>query len=257
MATITLRIDDPTRDQLQSMADGQGVSLSELLRLAIDGLFDRDDRESPRRSVVPESLSAVDRRQLALLHRILARLVEDQTEDERLGHDGDTNYQLDRAEALEEGWTIEYDTEFYGMEPELSRRDCGLVMDILDMFRVMKHSIEATTAPIPEETATMLSFSGFDLNDDFESRLLGYARSLIADGKWQELTDVFSDKNDRGNSHAPLLGAYRRMLGAYEPIWQSIVRRDGRKGYLLTVGELQQVADAAVHPENRARRAGR
>lgn len=40
-------------------------------------------------TVVPVSLSAIDRKQLALLHRILARLVKDQADDERLGHDGD------------------------------------------------------------------------------------------------------------------------------------------------------------------------
>src|SRR5262245_15886667 len=105
MATITLRVDDQVRDHLQDVADGRGISLSDLLRSLIDGLFDRDDREedTPRRRVVPESLSATDRKTLALLHRILARLVEDREDDERLGHDGDTRYQLDRAQALEEG----------------------------------------------------------------------------------------------------------------------------------------------------------
>lgn len=252
MATITLRVDDPVRDQLQAMAEGRGISVSDLLRSLIDGLFDRDDREEPRRRVVPESMTAVDRKQLALLHKILARLVEEKSEDERLGYDGDTAYQLDRAEVLEEGWTKEYDMEFYAMEPELTRRDCGLVMDLLDMFRVLKYSVEDVADQLSDDEVRTLTFRGFDLNDEFESRLLAYARWLVSDGeRWQEQADVFSEKNDRGNSHMPWLGRYQRMLEVYEPIWQAVVRRGGRRRNLLTADELRQVATAAVHPSNR------
>lgn len=255
MATLTLRVEDPVRDQLQAMAEGRGISVSDLLRSLIDGLFDRDDREEPRRRVVPESLTSVDRKQLSLLHKILARLVDDKADDERLGYDGDTAYQLDRAQALEEGWTKEYDMEFYAMEPELSRRDCGLVMDLLDMFRILKYSIEQLPSQLSEDEVLTLSFRGFDLNDEFESRLLGYARWLVADGdRWQEQAEAFSDRNDRGNSHMPCLGMYQRMLEAYEPIWRSAARRTGRRRDLLTAEELQQIAAAAFHPSKRAGR---
>lgn len=252
MATITLRLDDGVRDQLQSMADGRGLSLSDLIRDAIDGLFDQGDREAPRRAVVPESISPIHRRQLALLHRILARLVEGQTTDERLEHDGDTAYQLDRAEALEEGWTNEYDMEFYATEPELSRRDCGLVMDLLDMFRVLRASLERTPEEVEDEVVRMLVFHGFDVQDEVEVRFLSYARSLIARGKWTEFADVFSSDNDFGNSHAPWLATYKRIYAEYEPIWHTIVRRAGRD-YLLSADELRRVAEAAVHPDNRQR----
>lgn len=255
MATITLRVDDPVRDQLQAMAEGRGVSVSDLLRSLIDGLFDRDDRDEPRRRVVLESLTAVDRKQLALLHKILARLVEERTDDERLGYDGDTAYQLDRAQALEEGWTKEYDMEFYAMEPELSRRDCGMVMDLLDMFRILKHSVEQVAGQLTDDEVRTLTFRGFDLSDDFESQLLGYARWLVSDGdRWQEQAEVFSDQNDRGNSHMPWLGMYQRMLETYGPIWRSVIRRGGRRRDLLTADELRQVAAAAVHPSNRTGR---
>ncbi|MEU4391419.1 YfbU family protein [Kribbella sp. NPDC023855] len=79
-----------------------------------------------------------------------------------------------------------------------------------------------------------------------------YARWLVSNGKWQQHTDVFSRANDRGNSHSPRLGAYRRMLEAYEPIWRGVVRRGGRTDYLLTADELRQVAAAALHPSRRA-----
>jgi uncharacterized protein YfbU (UPF0304 family) len=255
MATITLRVDDPVRDQLQAMAESRGVSVSDLVRSVIDGLFDRDDRDEPRRHVVPESMTAVDRKQLALLHKILARLVEDRTDDDRLGEDGDTSYQLDRAEVLEEGWTKEYDLEFYVMQPELSRRDCGLVMDLLDMFRVLKVSAEKVADELSADDLGLLEFRGFDVNDAVERRLRAYARWLVSDGeRWQEQAEVFSQDNDRGNSGSPRLGSYRRMLEAYEPIWSGIVHRRGRRDYLLTADELRQVAEAAAHPSNRTGR---
>jgi uncharacterized protein len=255
MATITLRIDDPIRDQLQAMAEGRGISVSDLLRSLIDGLFDRGDRDESRRRVVPEGMTAVDRKQLALLHRILARLVEETTDDERLGQDGDTAYQLDRAQSLEEGWTKEYDMEFYAMEPELSRRDCGLVMDLLDMFRILKSSVEQASGNLSDDDVRTLTFHGFDLSDDFEGRLLGYACWLVSEGdRWQEQADVFSDQNDGGNSHMPLLATYRRMLEVYEPIWRSVIHRAGRTRTLLTAEELRQVATAAAHPSNRTGR---
>lgn len=252
MATITLRVEDHVRDQLQDVADGKGLTLSELLRSLIDGQFDREDREEPRRRIVPESMTAVDRKQLALLHKILARLVEDKKDDDRLGFDGDTSYQLDRAQSLEEGWTREYDMEFYAMEPELSRRDCGLVMDILDMFRILKYSAEKTArVELTEEEIDTLTFHGFDLNDALEGRLLVYARWLVSDGdRWQEQANLFSERHDRGNSHMPLLGAYQRMLAVYEPIWRSIVHRAAGRDYLLSPDELRQVAAAATHPSH-------
>lgn len=251
MATITLRVDDAVRDQLQAVAEGRGVSVSDVLRTLIDGLFDRTDRESRRRPVVPESMTAVDRKQLAMLHKILARLVEEQVDDDRLGEEGDTRYQLDRAQALEKGWTSEYDMEFYALEPELPRRDCGLVMDILDMFRVLKVSIAKVGDQLSKEDVSMLTFHGFDLSDDVEGPILGYARWLVSDGeRWQEQAHVFSSDNDWGNSHMTCLPAYRRMLTVYEPIWRRVVSRHER-GAHLTIEELRKVAAAAVHPSHR------
>lgn len=252
MATLTMRIDDAVRDQIQEMAEGQGISVSDLVRSQIDRLLDQGNRDEPRRRIVPESMTAVDRKQLSLLHKILARLVEENPADERLGHDGDTAYQLDRAQTLEEGWTTEYDMEFYAMEPELSRRDCGLVMDLLDMFRTLKYSAEQVMEQLSEQEAWTLTFRGFDLSDAVEGRLLGYARWLVSDGKrWQEHAEVFSAKKDWGNSHMSWLGSYQRMLEAYEPIWRSVVRRQGRSRDLLTADELRQVAAAATCPGTR------
>ncbi len=113
MAMITFRIDDSVRDQLHDLAEGRGVSVSDVLRSLIVGVLDEGEGSGPSRYVVPESMTVVERRQ------------------------------LDRAQALEEGWTKEYGVEFDAMQSELSRRDCGLVMDILDMFRVLQDSVAA------------------------------------------------------------------------------------------------------------------
>lgn len=256
MATLTLRVEDGVRDRLQSLADGNGVNVSDLLREAIDDLLG-NGRDAPPTSAVPESISLVDRRQLVLLHRILARLVQDQTADVRLEYDGDTKYQLDRADVLEHGWTGEYNIEFIATEPEMSRRDCGTVMDILDMFRVIRSSVAELPETLVDDQAAVLKFHGFDSNDQREVRYLTYAHALIRDGKWTDLADVFSDAHDNGNSHAPLLSAYERMLAVFQPLWAEIVRRGGRRGFVLNAEELQQIANAAVHPENRRRRGGR
>lgn len=60
-------LEDPVRAEFQAMAEGRGVSVSDHLRSPIDGLFDRTDRAEPRRRVVPESLTSVDRGQPAPL----------------------------------------------------------------------------------------------------------------------------------------------------------------------------------------------
>ncbi len=250
MATLTVRVEDHVRDQLQAVADGRGVSVSDVLRSLIESLFDRTDRGVSRPAAVPESLTMTQRRTLSLLHRILARLIdEDATGDDRLGEDGDTDYQLDRAQALEHGWAAEYDMEFIAIRPELSRRECGLVMDILDMFRVLRASTDRVAEqPGSDELAPeqlgWLTFRGFDLNDDMEGRMLTYARALVSGDRWTELADAFSADHDRGNSHHRLLPTYQRMLGVFDPIWQTVVHR-GRSDYLLTAQELAQVAAAA------------
>ena len=141
--------------------------------------------------------------------------------------------------------------EFYAMEPELSRRDCGLVMDLLDMFRILKYSVEQNPGVLSDNEVRALTFRGFDLNDEFEGRLLGYARWLVSEeDRWHEQSDTFSELNDRGNSHMPWLAAYQRMLKVYEPIWRGVLRRGGRS-FLLDIDELREVAAAATHPSHR------
>lgn len=249
MPTITLRLDDDTKAELEALARGRGQSLSDLIRASLDGLLLRTDDEE-RLDISPSSITAVERQQLALLHRILARVVGDDNDV-----DGDKAYQLERAAVLENGFTREYSTEFSGIYPELSPRDGEFVVDVLDLFRIATYSIEKLksdgTEP-SEELIRNLRFDGFDLNDSREGHMLSYARYLVSEERWSELQYAFSDENDRGNSHALLADMYQRMLDEHATI-KAEKRRDrgGRDSYLLTIDELQRLTDAQTHPDNR------
>jgi hypothetical protein len=135
MPTITLRLDDATKEELEALARSRGQSLSDLIRSALDGLLMRN-KDEDRLDITPRSLTAVERQQLALLHRILARVVGDDNDV-----DGDKAYQLERAQVLEEGFVGEYSMEFCGISPELSARDSKFVVDVLDLFRIVTFSI--------------------------------------------------------------------------------------------------------------------
>jgi uncharacterized protein len=243
MATITMRIDDRTRDQVEAMARARGISVSELLRSAIDDLLGREV-DVPRADV-PTSLTMVERRLLAMQHEILSRL------------DRDDKYEVARRnrriEALEGGFTAEYSDEFGALEPEMSRRDCALVWEILDMFLMLKGSVERLgvdkVAALDKHAPQALTFRGFDIQDSYESRLLGYAQFLISTGRWKDLAEHFDAKHEHGNSHSPRLATYLRMLAAFKPIRESKLRRGfDTDTLLLTEDELATVVAAWPYP---------
>lgn len=248
MPTITLRLDETTKEELEVLARGRGQNLSDLIRSALDGLLMRGHED--HLDVAPPSLTAVERQQLALLHRILARVVGDDNDV-----DGDKPYQLERAEVLENGFVREYSTEFYGIYPELSARDSEFVVDILDLFRIITFSVQKLQTDGVEmnpDLVRTLRFEGFDLNDSREARLLSYARYLVNGQRWSELQYALSDENDHGNSHAAFADMYGRMLDEHAKIKASKHReRHRRDSFLLSVDELQRLAGAQIHPDNR------
>ena len=256
MASIlTIRLDDRMHAELSGLARAQGTTLSELARRTLGALLVRqrvdDLPDRPGSVEIPAGLTTVERHQLALLHRILARLVEGD------GEDGDFDYQITRAEILESGYVAEYDDVFVAIEPELSRRETGLVMDILDMFTQLELSYSRLSEPERESLGGWaehaVRFDGFDLNHRLESRLLMFARHLIERGKWQQLTAYFDDQHERGNSHHPTIDAYERMLEEFNPIWRDKIRAatGGPSFFELTADEIRRVTDAKIHPDNR------
>lgn len=252
MAVLNIRLDDRVRDQLRELADGEGVTLSEYVRdlimEAVVPVFEREVKHGDEPA--PESMRLVDRQVLSLLHRVLARVLPADANDV----DGDLEYQLMRARVLEEGFTGEYWWETAGFRTELSKRDCGRVLDILDMFRIITYSIdnlEKEGSPVDAQLTSELEFRGFDHNDPLESHMAHYVEFVMRDDRWTELQPQLA-RNDHGNSHSPMIATYVRMLAEYRRIMDGRERGSFRRtDYLLSLDELQQIADGRVHPSNR------
>ena len=258
MASIlTIRLDDALHAELTAVARAQDTTVSELTRRTLRGLttHSSDEADSTGLAEVPDGLSTFQRHQLALLHRILARLVDGHRED------GDFDSQIGLAETLEHGYVAEYGGVFAAIEPELTRRESDLVHDILEMFFHLEWSFaqlpDSTKATLDPHLGYRIHFSGFDGNDRLEGRLLEFARHLVDDGKWNRLAPYFADdEHDRGNAHHQTLPRYRRMLEVFQPLWRHKVREaidSGSNDFLLTVTELQQITDAVVGVSRRGR----
>ena len=251
MAVLNVRVDDSVRDQLKELADAEGVNLSEYVRdLLLEAVvpvhpLPVKHGEEP----APESMRIIDRQVLSLLHRILGRVLPEDANDV----DGDLEYQLERAMILEEGFAGEYWLEVAGFSTELSKRECGRVSDILQMFRIITYSIdhlEKAGTPIDRDMAFWLEFRGFDHNDAVESHMAKYVKYQMQDDRWAELKPQV-EMNDKGNSHSRTLDTYTRMLAEYRRIMHGRKRGFNRDDYLLTPDEFQQISDARVHPSNR------
>lgn len=254
MATITVRIDDAVRDALQARAEEERQTLSDFVRDRLqDAVFayreDQGGKGDRSKELQPETLSALDRHTLSLLHRILGRVLPDDANDV----DGDKEYQLERAKVLERGFTTEYWMEFAGLRPELTARNCEFVMDVLEMFRMMLYSLDALQEDGVENAESLrqaLTFDGFDHNDPLENQMSDYVRFLVQNDKWTEQED-FVLGPERGNSYHQSIPIYSRMLTEYREVKQNPARKTGRKSYLLTEEELQRIAASRIHPSRR------
>ncbi|TDZ96802.1 YfbU family protein [Mycobacteroides salmoniphilum] len=251
MAVLNIRVEDRIRAQLKELADAEGVTLSEyvrdLLLAAVVPVYERqvDHGDEP----APETMRLADRQVLAILHRILARVLPKDSNDV----DGDTHYQLERARMIELGFAGEYWREVAGFRTELSKRDCDRVLDILDMFRVITYSIkrlEEQETTVTKDLRYRLEFQGFDHNDGLEGHMADYVEFVMSDGRWGELRPQV-DGNDGGNSHHRVLDTYLRMLAEHRRIMDSRGRGFRRDDYLLSLEELEQIAAARVHPSHR------
>lgn len=119
------------------------------------------------------------------------------------------------------------------------------------MFRITTYNIsdlEKEGTPVPEELAHQFEFRGFDHNDALEGHMASYVEFLIRDGeRWTELQPQL-EWHDRGNSHMPMLATYLRMLSEFRRIMEGRKRGVRRLDYLLSLEELERIADAQVPP---------
>jgi len=188
----------------------------------------------------PASLAPVDRQQLILLHKVLEHLDV---------HEAD--YHRRMSEVLTQGFTLEYESVFSAYA-ELPRSDCKLVMDVLDMFRVIGASLvkldPAERDPVVAEHEFALRFQGFDGNDAREGRMGSYVTYLQSTDRWSDLQEDV-DAADGGNSHSRMLDRYVAMLEVYRPLWEGNLRSPGRGPgrHHLDVEQLRQIVEARVH----------
>ncbi len=179
----------------------------------------------------PASLAPVDRQKLILLHKILEHL-----------DDSEAAYHRQMGEVLTQGFTLEYESVFSAYS-ELPRSDCKLVMDVLDMFRVIKASLgtldPAEKDALLAECEFALRFQGFDGNDAREGKMGSYVTYLQDTDRWTELQEDV-EAADGGNSHARMLHRYVAMLEVYRPLWEG----SGYGRRHLTVEQLRRIAEA-------------
>jgi uncharacterized protein YfbU (UPF0304 family) len=143
------------------------------------------------------SFSEIERLSLSVQYRILAKL--------------DPDYGYDRlATILERGYTRDYEEVMESVREELSEEDCNFVRDIMCLYFDLQHSYDQLGE---QERAGIESvdFPGFDMNDDHEGILLGYARFLKSPMMFASLRTASTEFN----SHAPMTDLYRAMLGKF------------------------------------------
>lgn len=248
MATMSIRVEDALHRRIEDAAEGEGLSVSEWTRQLVSsalGLEEKADWSAPT------TLSKRDRQQLALLHRIVELVSPDEDE---------AAYHARMAKVLQRGFTGEYADEFVAIDDEMPMSECRLVWDLLDMFRVIRASVDNVgperVQEIDEIAEHVLTFRGFDFNDRREGRMASYAAHLIESGRWEELAEHFDAKHEHGNSHAPVLASYLRMLDIFRPIWSEMIGGTGRGRYLLGEEELREIVLAGYHPDRRPDRLG-
>lgn len=242
MATVTIRLDENTRDRIAEAAEESGVTVSTYIRetlelhLRVDAPGDQD-RPDTDESI---NLSMYERKIMQMLHRLNLAVHGDLDDSQ---YDEDSEKKM--IKMLEGGYTADYSEEFADISTPMTRAECELVWDILDMFRVIGSSAKELGGwdQLGVEGAERYgTFRGFDLNDAEEARMLAYSRYLLESGRWTEQTEAFSRENDFGNSHSTLLPTYRAMLRVFKPLWRIAVRGWNRN---LSAEDLKNVLLAA------------
>lgn len=248
MATVTIRLDDETRDRIAAAAGDRGVTVSNYIRDALENtltLEGADGIGGPRSDLEESvSLTTYQRKVLVMLHRNLLAAKGDLNDSYY-----DPEDEVRSLKILEGGFAGDYAKEFVDVSDSMTAAECELVWDILDMFRVIQSSMEKLGESDPIEIDSIdgatrsAKFRGFDLNDSQEARLLMYARYLVSDDRWAEQAEAFGRENDRGNSHTRMLPTYRAMLRVFKPLWRQTVQSGAR--WHLSKNELESILKPA------------
>lgn len=167
-------------------------------------------------------LSKLERLTLANQLKILEALYPDEAD----------YYRTSRI-ALEEGYALHYEELLHHIYDELPEDQCREVVDVLAMYRAITFSLrDQTEADDPLREHYMAKFHGFDGNN--EGAQFGYTRYFIIElERFEELR--YGSEYPDFNSHAPMLGRYRRMLA----VW-----REFADDHVLSRDQLSAILDA-------------
>lgn len=235
MPTISLRITDEQKKKLEAMASQSGATQSAIVANALNRTLGIGGHDCPAYPA-PNTLSNATRLILANQFRILKALETDDAE----------HYQT-CEKILLDGSALEYYEVFCELEEELSYADCSEVLDILQMFQVLKVSYEELDEEERKDLhQNRIVFQGFDYSGQLESRMAHYAEYLLEKERFQWLKYDLEEYSDGGNSHSPRLAMYRRMLHCYK----SILRRKDLAiagSLILTHNEIEEIEKAAAN----------
>lgn len=204
MATVSFRITDELKRELDELSAEKGYHLSKLFRRAIEDLRDTM-RHGPDGGAF--DLSLKDRLVLSNQYRIL----------ELLDKEHATVHEEHRT-VLTRAQETHYVTLLEDFSSALNLDVTREIMDILAMFTRMRMSYDhhGSPAAIAEEG---IEFSGF--NPEFEGEALSYAQfymQKLGRHRWLRL-----DESKSIESSVPMLDVYRRMLSAWKEIGMSKV----------------------------------
>jgi uncharacterized protein YfbU (UPF0304 family) len=120
----------------------------------------------------------------------------------------EADYHAKHRQAIAEGYELHYDWIFEGLWDGLSKEECKLVLDILDMYRALHFaSLKSENKELKEHY--WLKFKGFDGNN--ESSYMAYCRYFIVDlERFDELR--YDQEIPDLNSHMPSVPKYSSML---------------------------------------------
>lgn len=216
MATVSFRISDELKRELDELSAEKGYHLSKLFRKAIEELRDAM-RHGPDGGAF--DLSLKDRLMLANQYRILEMLDREHA-GQHAAH----------REILTGAMETHYVTLLDDFSNDLNIDVSWDVMDILAMFALLRLSYDHLGG-VASVDGQEIEFSGF--HPQFESEMLSFAQFYV--GKLGRHPWLSEAGNSGLESAVPMLDIYRRMLMTWKSIGMSKV---------LSADEIHQIVSA-------------
>lgn len=116
-------------------------------------------------------------------------------------------------EIVEQGYEALYH-DLPEISAALPRDECKFVFAVLDTYRILDAYKSKHPNDVVVQNHAWANFSGFDGNDDRESRFMRFTSFLIVkQGKWMELKSGQA-ASDGFNSHMRIADRYKKMVDA-------------------------------------------